>query len=95
MCGRGPLVTDLQIVVVFPVDNAFVLEPASKTPAAGLVDLERELDALLLEYESLSRAWPKEPRILIDDNRIHVRGELVCPLSPNFHAFDPALFWCR
>ena len=38
---------------------------ASKRPAAGLVELERELDALLLEYESLSRAWPKEPDILI------------------------------
>ncbi len=30
-------------------------------PGAGLVDLERELEALLVEYESLSRAWPKEP----------------------------------
>ena len=37
---------------------------ASKGPGAGLVELERELDALLLEYESLSRAWPKEPDIL-------------------------------
>ncbi len=37
---------------------------ASKRPAAGLVELERELEGLLVEYESLSRAWPKEPRIL-------------------------------
>ncbi len=37
---------------------------ASKRPAAGLVELERELEGLLLEYESLSRAWPKEPHIL-------------------------------
>ncbi len=35
---------------------------ALKEPGAGLVDLERELEALLVEYESLSRAWPKEPR---------------------------------
>ncbi len=37
---------------------------ASKGAASNLVELERELDALLLEYESLSRAWPKEPDIL-------------------------------
>ncbi len=30
----------------------------------SLVDLERQFDALLLEYDSLSRAWPKEPDIL-------------------------------
>ncbi len=34
---------------------------ALKEPGAGLVDLERELEALLVEYASLSRAWPKEP----------------------------------
>ncbi len=34
---------------------------ALKKPGAGLVDLERELKALLVEYESLSQAWPKEP----------------------------------
>ncbi len=34
---------------------------ALKEPGAGLVDLERELEALLVEYDSLSRAWPKEP----------------------------------
>jgi len=28
---------------------------------APLVELERELKALLVEYDSLSRAWPKEP----------------------------------
>ena len=37
---------------------------ASKRPAAGLVELERELDALLVEYESASQAWPREPCIL-------------------------------
>ncbi len=37
---------------------------ASKGPGASLVELERELDALLLEYESLSRAWPRKPDIL-------------------------------
>lgn len=36
----------------------------SQGAPAGLVELERELDALLLQYESLSRAWPKEPDIL-------------------------------
>ncbi len=34
---------------------------ALKEPGAGLVELERELEALLVEYESLSEAWPKEP----------------------------------
>ena len=37
---------------------------ASKGPDVSLVDLERELEGLLLEYESASRAWPKEPHIL-------------------------------
>ena len=37
---------------------------ALKKPGAGLVDLERELEALLVEYESLSRAWPKEPHVV-------------------------------
>ena len=37
---------------------------ALKKPGAGLVDLERELEALLVEYESLSRAWPKEPDVV-------------------------------
>ncbi len=32
-----------------------------KKPGAGLVELERELEALLVEYEPLSQAWPKEP----------------------------------
>ena len=29
-----------------------------------MVELERELEGLLLEYESLSRAWPREPDVL-------------------------------
>ncbi len=37
---------------------------ASKGPDVSLVDLERELEGLLLEYEALSRAWPKEPDVL-------------------------------
>ena len=37
---------------------------ALKEPGAGLVDLERELEALLVEYESLSQAWPKEPHVV-------------------------------
>ncbi len=37
---------------------------ASNVPDISLVDLERELEGLLVEYESLSRAWPKEPDIL-------------------------------
>ena len=38
--------------------------PVTTAVTTSLVELERELDALLLEYESLSRAWPKEPHIL-------------------------------
>ena len=38
--------------------------PVAPAVTTSLVELERELDALLLEYESLSRAWPKEPDIL-------------------------------
>ena len=34
---------------------------ALKKPGAGLVELESELEALLVEYEPLSQAWPKEP----------------------------------
>ncbi len=37
---------------------------ASKGPDVSLVDLERELEGLLVKYESLSLAWPKEPDIL-------------------------------
>ena len=37
---------------------------ASKGPDVSLVDLEHELEGLLIEYEALSRAWPKEPDIL-------------------------------
>ena len=36
--------------------------PATSTKFdVTLVELESELEALLVEYESLSRAWPKEP----------------------------------
>lgn len=34
---------------------------ALKEPGAGLVELERQLEGALIEYESLSEAWPKEP----------------------------------
>ncbi len=37
---------------------------ASNGPDVSLVELERELEALLVEYESASLAWPKEPNIL-------------------------------
>ena len=37
---------------------------ASKEPGTSLVDLERELEGIPVEYESLSRAWPREPDIL-------------------------------
>lgn len=37
---------------------------ALKKPGAGLVEMERELEALLVEYESLSRAWPEEPDVV-------------------------------
>ena len=36
---------------------------ASKGPDVSLVELERELEGLLIEYEALSWAWPKEPDI--------------------------------
>ncbi len=36
--------------------------PAASTRCdVTLAELESELEALLVEYESLSRAWPKEP----------------------------------
>ncbi len=34
---------------------------ALKDPGAGLVELERQLEGALIEYDSLSGAWPKEP----------------------------------
>ena len=37
---------------------------ASNGADVSLVDLEHELEGLLIEYEVLSRAWPKEPDIL-------------------------------
>ena len=36
---------------------------ASNGADVSLVELERELEGLLVEYESLSRAWPREPDI--------------------------------
>ncbi len=35
-----------------------------KKPAAGLVELERQLECALIEYEHLSQAWPKESHVL-------------------------------
>jgi hypothetical protein len=36
--------------------------PATSTKVdVTLVEMERELEALLVEYEPLSQAWPKEP----------------------------------
>ncbi len=37
---------------------------ASKKPGAGLVELERQLEGALIEYERLREAWPKEPGAL-------------------------------
>ncbi len=37
---------------------------ALKGSDTNLVELERELEGLLVEYESLSRAWPKEPHVV-------------------------------
>ncbi len=34
---------------------------ALKEPGAGLVELERQLEGALIEYERLREAWPKEP----------------------------------
>ncbi len=34
---------------------------ALREPSAGLVELERQLDGALIEYERLREAWPKEP----------------------------------
>ncbi len=34
---------------------------ASKKADVSLVEMERQLESALLEYESLSQAWPKEP----------------------------------
>ena len=35
-----------------------------KKPAAGLVELERQLEGALIEYERLCQAWPEEPHVL-------------------------------
>ncbi len=41
-----------------------ILSPAASTrSSATLVELERQLEALLLEYEAARGAWPNEPRI--------------------------------
>ncbi len=37
---------------------------ASKKPGAGLVELERQLEGALIEYERLREAWPKEPHVV-------------------------------
>ena len=58
--------------------------PATSTKVdVTLVELESELEALLVEYESLSRAWPKEPHAVaraeigrkVEDALAHI-GEL-------------------
>ena len=36
----------------------------SKGPGISLVELERQLEAVLVAHEVLRRAWPKEPNIL-------------------------------
>ena len=38
--------------------------PSPNLPDADLVELERELETLLLEYERLREAWPKERDVL-------------------------------
>ncbi len=60
---------------------------ALKEPGAGLVDLERELEALLVEYDSLSRAWPKEPHAVVRaeigrkvEDALERIGELQCAI---------------
>ena len=35
-----------------------------KKPAAGLVELERQLESALIEYERLREAWPKKPHVV-------------------------------
>ena len=37
---------------------------ALKEPGAGLVELERQLEGALIEYERLREAWPKEPGVV-------------------------------
>ncbi len=37
---------------------------ALKEPGAGLVELERQLEGALIEFERLREAWPKEPHVV-------------------------------
>ncbi len=63
---------------------------ASKGPDVSLVDLERELEGLLVEYESLSLAWPKEPDILTRakiGRRVEDSLQRICELQ---HAIGTA-----
>ncbi len=60
---------------------------ASTRPSATLVEMERELDALLVDYDSLSRAWPKEPRAVARaeigrkvEDALERIGELQCAI---------------
>ncbi len=38
---------------------------ALKEPGAGLIELERELTRLLIEYDELDTAWPKGRHVLV------------------------------
>ncbi len=38
---------------------------ALKKPGAGLVELERELEDLLIEYDELEAAWPNGRHVLV------------------------------
>ena len=38
---------------------------ASARPSATLVEMERELEALLVEYDSFETAWPKGRHVLV------------------------------
>jgi hypothetical protein len=45
------------------------LSPATSTrSSATLVELESELEDLLVDYEAVTGAWPKEPHILTRAN---------------------------
>jgi hypothetical protein len=46
-----------------------ILSPATSTrSSATLVELESELEDLLVDYEAVTGAWPKEPHILTRAN---------------------------
>ncbi len=60
---------------------------ASTRRGVALAELERELEALLVEYDSLSRAWPKEPDAVARaeigrkvDDALERIGELQCAI---------------